>query len=154
MDELTKEATPEIKTNEFEEFMAQSKEVENDKLMLITKKLLGISEEYKEINPNLGMIFNDLIITYFDIVNDLIINDKADYNSFQVRTKLFERIFDYNFEEEFKILINDYFANNENVINGSNDSCGTDGQNNDKDINNVDKDVLANIKKNIQTYLD
>ena len=122
----------------------------NNKFMKITNKLLDISNEYSEINPTMGLMFNELITTYFDIINDLIINDKADYNSFQVRTKLFERIFDYNFKDEFETLIADYFNNQEGVINGP----GSDDVNQDSNINNVDDDILANIKKNIQSYLD
>ena len=130
----------------------------DNKFMVITNKLLDIAEELREINPTMGNMFGDLITTYFAIINDLVINDKADYNSFQIRTKLFERIFDYNFNDEFEILIKDYFDNQNGVINGSDSNkCevdGSDGSNKDRDINNVDEDILANIKKNIQSYLD
>jgi len=123
------ELTPEI-----------SKQI-GDTFVRVTTNIAAAASEYNEIGPELAHRFDGMFRTFLSLTKR---SAEKDMTNNEVQIKVFEEMFEFSFEVEIekrlKILLESpEFSQNVNKA--------------DEDINNADKELLANIKSNIKDYL-
>lgn len=105
----------------------------------IVQAIVEASKGFEEIEPQIHNMFLDSLNIFNKAVQTVYVEgtslDAKDY-----KLKIFEKMFSIDIESELSKMVEDI------VINGFEKP---------EDINNknVDEDLLANIKKNIQNYL-
>jgi len=105
-----------------------------------TMSILEAAKGYLNVSEVSYNMFIDVLRTYLTVHSKLQDNPDSDYTNNDVKIKVFEDIFNFNFEDEITKVLNSKMDNN-------GEAAG------DQDINNADSELLKNIKNNIQDYL-
>lgn len=93
-----------------------------------------------DIDPQIFNMFIDSINTFNSAVKTVYI-DRSRLDTKDYKIKVIEKMFNIDIEKELSKMVEDIVTN------------GFDNSNDINNIKNVDEDLLANIKKNIQNYL-
>ncbi len=109
----------------------------------VTIEIMDVAKKYDELDPQITVLFLQMLETYVEIVKNLVEDPELKIDTTEAKTRLFNKVFDYDVKSEFTRMLQEHL-----------ESVSATDQNSDGDINKVDEDVLANIKKNIQSYLD
>jgi len=114
-----------------------SLEERSKKFLDITLRINEISEEYNEIDPIVGYRFQGMFRTFISLMKRA---EEKDMTNLESQIKVFEEMFDFSFEEEVEKRVKEVLGDEYH-------------RNVQEDINKIDDEVLANIKKNISEYL-
>jgi len=119
--------------------MIEDLEKRSKKFLDITLRINEISEEYNEVDPIVGFRFQGMFRTFISLMK---MSEEKDMTNLEMQVKVFEEMFNFNFEEEVEKRIRKELEN-----------CSTSEEMSKEDINKIDEEILSNIKKNIAEYL-
>jgi len=111
----------------------------------ITTEIAEVSKQYSEISENTSQLFIESLLSFVELHRLMNDNPEVDLTNQNIKMAMFESMFDFSFEDAVKQLIESRISSN-GFDNGEN-------QESPEDINTIDKDLLKNIKENINEYL-
>ena len=114
-------------------------DVSAEKFLEITAEVIRAGAGYNDVHPTIAKMFADTMMAFTDLVQDQQTAEDEGLSPLDLKFNIFARVFDFDLKDYIDKIIED--ATNQ-----------APEDNSDTDINNVDEDVLANIKMNIDSY--